>query len=150
MHVRWERDGTISANGRAIAQVDKSFWRERAEVVLEGQPWVFGTEFGGSLFAESQGRQQLRAEKAGFFGSSWRITGASDPTLEIKKAGLFSNGWSVLAQGEVVSEVTSGSFWTNRPEATLPGEVPPIEGVFVLWVCYTLSQRESAQNSSTT
>lgn len=144
MLVRWERDGSITADGRQIATLDKSFFRERAEVVVDGQRWVFGKEFAGPLFAEHEGQQKMRADKAGFFSSTWRIEGASDPTLEIKRAGMFSSGYVVLAQGKVVSEVKKGSFWSNRPEARLPGEVPPIEGVFVLWVCYILAQREDS------
>lgn len=146
MHVEWE-SGAITADGRVVAEVDKSFWRERAEVVVDGEQWVFRSDW-SRLVAESGDVVHYTASKRGMFSSHWVIEGASDTTLEIKSSGFFSSGYDILAQGAVVSQVKSGSIWSTKPQADLPDSVPLGEAVFVLWVCYTLMQRDS--NSSTT
>lgn len=143
MHVQWESDGRITADGRAIAVVDRSFWGNSATVDVVGEQWNFSHSW-GTYEAESGGQVRWTASKQGFFNPSYLIEGASEATLEIRSAGMFSSGFEILAQGQVVSEVGNASFWGNRPEADLPDEVPLAEAVFVLWLCYMLRQQQSS------
>lgn len=147
MHVEWESDGSITADGRVIARVDKSFWRERAELDLDGEQWLFRSSW-GEFVAEVGGRPGYVASKQGFFSNAWAVEGASDATLQIKKGGLFSTGYDILVHGQVVTRVKGASFWTNRPQADFPSDVPVAEAVFVLWVCYLLMKRDSSSSSS--
>lgn len=147
MHVEWESGGRITADGRPIAQVDRSFWGERAEVDIEGEHWVFGKVFGG-LVAELDGQERMRADKSGFFSSTHEVRTSGGHTITLEKSGFFGRGYRIVAPHGVVAEVESASMWMTRPSADFPDDTPAADAVFVLWAVYILMQRQQAAASS--
>lgn len=147
MHVQWESDGTVTIDERVIAQVDRPFWRERADLVIEGEPWLFRKE-SGDLVGEAQGQRRLAATKTSFWSNRWQVQTTTGSVLEVKKAGMFSSGYVISTAAGEVAEVRSRSFFGVRPEADLPDGVPAADAVFVLWVCFILMRRDSSSAAS--
>lgn len=145
MHVEWEAGGEILADGERVAVVDLSMWRERAEVSIQGEDWVFGKEM-GDLHAESGGAVRMQATRRGFFSSAQDITTSAGHVVSVEREGIFSSGWRISADHGEIAVVRSASMWMKRPEADFPDDTPVIDAVFVLWVVYVLMAR--AQRSA--
>ncbi|WP_156393727.1 hypothetical protein [Nocardioides sp. Root140] len=139
------------ADGTTIAELDKSFWSERATVVIEGRPWSFGKDGGARTgICESDPALRLSATRPSFWRQGWQVTSGST-TYEIKPAGVFISAYDVFRDGTAIGASGKGSFWTNKPWVDVPDDVPAADAVFLLWIAFLMRARaaQSAASAST-
>lgn len=145
MQVQVEAGGTITVDGEQVAAGAASFWRERAEVTIDGQHWVFRSRI-GALVAESSEGHSMRVRRASL-GSRWEVSGKGG-TYTIARKGIMTWTFEITAGDQSIAEVRNTAVFRNRPAASFADGTPRATAVFLLWVVFTLIKRESARASS--
>ena len=147
MELDWASGDVILADGVEVAQAERSWFRERAEVRIGPELWSYRTEGGWSrsiLVGELDGVVGLRATRSGFFTSTWVVDAGADQ-LEIASAGWFGNRLAISRAGTVIGEARSSGLFTTRTRIALSEPVSTQAGCFLLWVTHVeLSRRQSS------
>lgn len=138
---------TVTCDGSEIADGDKSFWSERAQMTIGGTRWEFGKD-GGARTATPAGHPApvMHAERRGLFSSTWDIVCPSG-RYELKQP-FFGREYR-LSRGGVQVGVSGHDFWTwgIRPKLTVDS-IPPEDGVFLLWIAFIMRRRQQAAANS--
>jgi hypothetical protein len=151
MEYGWERGDVIVADGVEVASAERSWLRERAEVRVGDERWIFEAAGGWlgrrRLVGLRDGSEQMAAEPSGFWQTAWAIT-AGDAQLVLSPAGVFTNRMVLRQAGIEVGSVRASHLFTNRPELTSTVPLPPATAAFVLWVAFVELARRSRSASS--
>lgn len=143
----WQgRTGTVTVGGAAVATVRRVLLRERAEMDIDGAPWVLATHRGEITAADPSGTVRHVARGEGFWRRRWTLGLAGHP-VHLERAG--GRRWRLVElTGAVTGEVRVRGFLRQHVEAQLPDGTAPDTVVFVLWVADLLVRRASAAASA--
>jgi hypothetical protein len=143
--MRWfSWDFSVERDGRAVAELDISWWRERGDLTIAGQTYAIVRE--------------------GLISSDFRLTApdhsvvatASKPSVLRRRFDVVYRGhtvvlearsaWrrtmDVLLDGRAVGAITPAGAWSRRASAELPESLPLPVQVFVVWLAVLLWKRE--------
>ena len=142
---RWfSWDFTVERDGRAVAELDFSWWRERGELAIAGETYAITREgFISSDFTMTApgGAVVATASKPSVLLRRFAIVhGGHTVTLEARSA--WRRTMDVLLDGHAVGAITPDGAWTRRASADLPDALPLPVQVFVVWLAVLLWKRE--------
>ena len=130
----------VEREGRVVAELRPSSFRERADVAIEGAPWQFFKR-SGDLHAVREGMPEaLTASRPSFFRQAWEVD-AGTIAYRIEPAGFFRSGYHVLCGATRIGYSDKIGFWTRRPTLDVDPSVPLEHQVFLLWVAYVMRKR---------
>jgi hypothetical protein len=143
--VRWfSWDFTVDRDGRRLATLDLAWWRERGELVIDGQP--FGVARQGLLSGDfrltaADGRLIAAASKPSVLRRRFDVVYGGH-TLTLQARSTWGRAMDVHLDGLAVGGIVPAGAWTRRASATLPDSVPLPVQVFVIWLAMLLWKRE--------
>ncbi len=146
MQVDWARGDVIVVDGVEVAHADRAWFRERAEVQIGAESWVYRTQgslWRSQLVAELDGVERFRARSSGVFSVTW-IVEAGPETLQLKHAGIFTSRLVVTRAGTVIGQATRSGMLTSRARLALSEPVDLRVGCFLLWVAHVDFNRKQA------
>ncbi|CAM3641180.1 hypothetical protein OCAE111667_19830 [Occultella aeris] len=141
MQAIWDNDHVL-LDQRIVADVDRSFWSERARVVIEGVPWEYGkdgSERVGTIVGEPAAR--CRAVRPSFWRQNWVIAIGPTTRYEIAPEGAFRRSYVVTRDGQWVGSSGVGGFWSIKPTLDIADDVPVADAVFLLWIAFLMRAR---------
>lgn len=147
MRVDWDRGNVILVDGQEVARADRSWLRERAEVQVGTDLWLFRAEgiWGRPpLVAELDGVARMGARASGFLTTTWAVD-AGAGSLEVAQAGMFSSRLLVVRGGARIGEIGRSGFFTNRPQMDLTEAVDVPVACFLLWLAFVEFNRRQSQ-----
>ena len=150
MELDWARGDVIVADGVEVARAERSWFRERAEVQIGPELWLYRATGGwtwSSLVAEVDGVERLHAQRSGFFANRWTITGGPE-TYEITTSGFWGARLAISRAGSQVGEARTSGFFTTRSRIELTEPVTPQVGCFLLWVSFVEFTRRAQTNGA--
>jgi hypothetical protein len=143
--LRWfSWDFSVDRDGRQIAELDISWWRERGELVIDGATYAVVRE--GLLSSDFRmmapdGSVVATASKPGLFRRRFDVVfGGHTVTLQARSP--WGRTMDVLLDGRGVGAITPAGIWTRRASADLPDTLPRPVQVFVLWLAVLLWKRD--------
>ena len=142
MRYLWGAGDVVLADDRPIASAHRAWFRERAEVTVGRDTWLFRAEAGDRV-GETQGLVRVRARKRGFWSSGYDVDSAH-ASYSLGPRNVWSSRLVLTRHGSEIGEVRRSSHWANRPELTTTVDLPDEDAVFVLWLAYLIKNREDA------
>jgi hypothetical protein len=142
-------DFTVSRGGRPVAEVDMSWFRERAEVDIGGRAYQVQREsIIDSTFSLSSGGEVLaRAQKLSVFTRTFEVTVAGR-RFELRALSAFRRGFGLFQQRREVGRVMPVSWLGRKASIELPDDLPLPVQVFVFWLVIVLWRRAANSSSS--
>jgi len=157
-----------------LEALSPSCWSDLYVLKLDGRPWG---EYRGRWFSEGVdihliGRRQLRLDKAGWLGSRFALTDASDGRVlaaadrsgvftsawdlhlsngpaRLASAGWFNTGYRVIQGGRALAEINRVDF-CNRGWAVDGESLQDTDLLFIGLIYHTILRRNAAAAASAT
>lgn len=146
MQFDWAGGDVILVDGVEVAHAERAWLRERAEVQIGPERWVYrsnGAWIRTPLVAELDGVVRFRATTAGFFSVTWTLEGGPE-ALELSHAGIFTSRLHVRRRGEVIGEASRSGLFTTRARLDLVEPIDLRAGCFLLWVAHVEFNRKQS------
>lgn len=138
----------VLLDGSPIASVRQSRWRERAELTVEGQAWVFAAEGGQRVgTCPDQPGRRFTARRPPVGRSGWELE-CDAAGYELLTPPLFSSTIDVCRNGEPLGSGRRVRFWSRRPVLEVDPSVPTEHQVFLLWVAFLMYWRQQRAATS--
>jgi hypothetical protein len=133
----------LDESGPTVGSFEGSPWREGGRIRAGGQEWEFRRERYRRLVlaAPQDGGEYAVAERISAWTGRWQLS-AGGRTYELAKTAWYSRRYELLAGDAVVGELHPRGVFGNKADVTLPPELPPAVGVFVVAVVMTLWRRD--------
>ncbi|MCF6377606.1 hypothetical protein L2K70_08320 [Nocardioides KLBMP 9356] len=150
MELDWAKGNVILADGVEVARAERSWFRERAEVQIGPEAWLYRATSGwtwSSLVAELDGVERLQARRSGFFTNRWAVTGGPEP-YEVTNSGFWGTRLAISRRGTQVGEARMSGVFTTRSRIELTEPVTPQVGCFLLWVSHVEFTRRAHSNGA--
>ena len=130
--------------GRRLADVDLSSWRERGKVVLGG------TEYGvrpeglcGPFVLEDEVSVRARAGKTSWLGYEFEIEFEGDH-YTLKKRSMWSDVVVLRQGGEELGTIRHTAWYKRDARLEMAERLPFVLQAFALWLSLLLWKREAA------
>jgi hypothetical protein len=136
---------TVARDGRALSALDISTWRERGDLVVEGEPYRIAREglCSGDFRLESVGGGVLAtATKPSILCRTFRVS-SGGRTLTLRPRSIWGRALVVREGDRDVGSITPRGVWTHRATAMLPDDLPLPVQTFLLWLAVLIWKRES-------
>ena len=138
----WNFD--ISDEGRTVATIDTSSWRERADLHVAGASYrVYREHALGDFLLEQHGSVVARAEKPSAWFRSFVIR-HDDRHYTLQAASAFSRRFVLVDGTKDVGTIAPAHPGTRRAEVDLPGSLPIALRVFMVWLALLLWRRDAS------
>jgi hypothetical protein len=149
--LRWfSWDFSVDRDGRRVAELDISWWRERGELAVDGTSYAVAREgllSGDFRMTAPDGRLVATASKPSAFRRRFDIVhGGRTWTLQARSAWRRTMDLSV--EGRSAGAITPTSIWSRRATANLPAALPLPVQVFVVWLTVLLWKRDDEAAAS--
>lgn len=143
--MRWfSWDFTVERGGRAVAELDISWWRERGELTIDGRTYGVrrdGLISGDFTLTAPDGTVVATASKPSILHRRFAVVhGGHTITIEARSA--WGRTMDVLLDGRAVGAISPAGAWTRRAVAELPDALPLPVQVFVVWLAVLLWKRD--------
>ena len=143
---RWySSDFSVMDEGRPVAGIDVSWWREKAVLTIQGRPYSVYREglMSGAFVLEHAGTVLARAEKPSVFRRTFLVHYAGrEYTLRAKSA--LRRRFLLLDGSRQVGALAPDSIFARRAAVDLPDEWPFPVRVFIIWLTVILLMRDEA------
>lgn len=140
----FSKDFSLHEQGRLLAELDVSSWREKAELEIGGTPYRLYREglVSGAFVLESDDGILARAAKP----SPWRHRfevelGGRSYTLQ--RLSVFGRRFGLFAGDRQIGGVYPAGPFTRRTRIDLPVGWAPAVRVFVFWLALVLRMRDA-------
>lgn len=144
MELSWESTGEIRSAAGTVARVDRSRWRERAEVHIDGRRWEFRGR-NRRLTAQGDDGTEMVAEQPSLWRNGWVVrTPAGRYDVSHPKA--FSNTLQVARDGAEIGSIRL-SVWALRPRLTISDGTPLPDALFLMWLGRIVADRTARSAS---
>jgi hypothetical protein len=132
------------ADGRHVADLDLSSWRDRGKVALGGTDYRVRREgLFGPFVLEDDAGVRARARKTSLLGCEFEIEFEGDH-YTLRKQSMWSHA-IVLSQGAEELGTIRRAAWYNRgAHVELAERLSPVLKAFALWLALLLWKREAA------
>jgi hypothetical protein len=142
MRYLWGAGDVILADDQPIASAHRAWLRERAEVSIGGDDWLFRAEHSDRV-GECQGQVRIRARRRGFWTTRYEIDSAH-ASYSLGPRNYLSSRLVLTRERSEVGEIRPTSWWAHRPELTATVDLPPEDAVFVLWLANLIAIRDES------
>ena len=131
---------TVRQDGDTIADIDLSWFGERAEIRAGGQTYSAYREslLAGTFVLQSGERALARAQKVSAFARAFAIDLAGRP-LELKATSVWTREFGLSEGGVPVGRIGPAGWFGRRAVIDLPADVPLPAQLFLLWLVLVLS-----------
>jgi hypothetical protein len=143
--MRWfSWDFTVERDGRPIAEIDISWWRERGELIVEGVRYevtrknVFCSDF---TMHAPDGTVVASAYKPSIMSRHFELEHGGHASTVTARS-MWSRTMDVLLDGRAAGVIAPRGAWTRRATADLADELPLPVQVFAIWLAVLLWKRE--------
>ena len=135
------------AEGRHVADVDLSAWRERGKVMLAGTEYRVRPEgLCGPFVLEDDVSVRARARKTSLLGCEFEIEFEGDH-YSLRKRSIWS-GAMVLRQGaEELGTIRPTAWYRRGARIELAERLSPVLKAFAVWLALLLWKRDAAAAS---
>ena len=136
---------TVRQDGNTVADIDPSWFGERAEIRAGGQAYSAYREslLAGTFVLQSGERALARARKASAFVRAFDIDLAGRP-LELKAASVWRREFGLFENGVQVGRISPVGWFGRRAVIDLPPDIPLPAQLFLLWLVLVLWRRADA------
>jgi hypothetical protein len=136
---------TVRQGGNTIAEIDPSWFGERAEIRAGGQTYAAYRESlrAGTFVLQSGERALARARKASAFARAFAVDLAGRP-LELKATSVWSRAFGLFEGGVPVGRIGPAGWFGRQAVIDLPPGVPLPAQLFLLWLVLVLWRRADA------
>lgn len=136
-------DFTLVNEGKALAEIDTSSWREKGTLTVSNTVYRVYREglFSGAFVLENNGTVLARAEKASAL-SRRLIIDVDGARFELRPRAMFSRGFQLLEGNEVVGTLSPGGFLGRRMKVELSESLPLPIRAFMVWLAVLLWRRD--------
>jgi len=131
-------------DGRPVADMDLSCWREKGVLSVQGADYRVSREraLSGDFILEHAGSVLARATKPSAFHRSFVLSyNGRRYTLQAKSP--FRRAFVLLDGAVEIGSLTPDSAWTRRGTVTLPDDWPLPVMVFAIWLTIILWKRDA-------
>lgn len=137
---------SILQDGTAIADIDMSWVRERAEVTIAGHHFTVcrTSVLRGTFELQSGDGVLAHAQKAAFFRAF--NVGFTDRNLELKALSIFTREFGLFEHGVQIGRIGPTGWLTRKAVVDCSGEVPIPVQVFLFWLVAILWRRAANNN----
>jgi hypothetical protein len=127
-----------------VAQVERGWFRERAEIAIRGERFVLEREswMSGAFLPARKGALVASAEKESWFCRSFLVT-AGDRRLELSAKSMFSRDFLLREGFRQIGSVRPVGVFTRCAEVDLPEDLDLYVRVFVFALVTLLWKRAS-------
>lgn len=136
----------VLSDGRVVATLQASNWRERAIALVGDRSWTFtkaGREIVGRWTPEPEGSARLRARQTSMCKGTWEAD-LEGTVVIVESASMWKGTHRFLAGGRQVAGSGTVGTWSTRPTLAADAAVPLDHQVFLLWLLVVISRRNSA------
>lgn len=137
-------DFAVERDGEPIADIDMSWFRERAEVRIGGQTYLFSREnMLLGTFALRQGNRIIaRAQKASVFRRAFEVE-TDGRTLTLSAVSVFRREFELVREGAQMGRIYPRSWFGRTAVIDLPDELSLPVQVFLFWLVIVLWRRKA-------
>jgi len=143
--MRWfSWDFAVERDGREVAELDISWWRERGALTITGQTYAIAREgliAGDFRMTAPDHSVVATASKPSVLRRRFDIV-CRGHTVVLEARSAWRRTMDVLLDGRAVGAITPSGAWTRRASAELPDALPLPVQVFVVWLAVLLWKRE--------
>ena len=135
-------DFTITERSQPVAEIDISWWREKAALTVQGMDYRVYREgmMSGDFVLESSGSVVARAQKPSAFHRSFVIN-HQGRRYTLQAESVFRRTFLLLDGGRKIGSLSPQGAFTRRATADLPPALPLALRVFVIWLAVILWKR---------
>ncbi|HEX4964068.1 MAG TPA: hypothetical protein VF173_24800 [Thermoanaerobaculia bacterium] len=125
-----------------VADIDMSWWREKASLTIQGRPYTVYREglMSGAFILENEEGVVARASKPSAFRDSFDVEHSG---REYKLSYAHGREFLFLENRRKVGSVARTRMLSRRTDVDLPEDLPLPVKVFVVWLALILWKRES-------
>jgi len=137
------------SDGRHLADLDLSSWRERGKVTVDGSEYEVRREglCRGPFLLVQEGSVRGQARKTSLFRKEFEIEFDGDHyTLKARSA--WGRPLVLLQGGQVLGTISPTAWYSRNVCADLPDELSPLLKAFVVWLVLLLWKRDAAAASA--
>ena len=136
---------TVRQDGNTIADIDPSWFGERAEIRAGGQTYAAYREglLAGTFVLQSGERALARAQKVSAFARAFAVDLAGRP-LELKATSVWGREFRLFEGGVPVGRIGPAGWFGRQAVIDLPPDVPLPAQLFLLWLVLVLWRRADA------
>ena len=132
------------AEGRHLADLGLSSWRDRGTFVLGGAEYHVRREgLGGPFVLEHDGSARARARKTRFFGCEFEIEFEGDH-YTLTKRSMWSDVIVLRQGGEELGTIRHTAWYKRDAHVELAERLSPVLQAFAVWLALLLWKREAA------
>lgn len=137
-------DYEVSAGNEPLADIDLSWWGEKATIRIAGQDFRVHRErtFSGRFLMESDGHVMATAEKPSALRRRMVIDYAN-ASYDLAPRGLFTRTFDLHSGGAVIGSLSAKGLMTRKMKVDLPESLPLPLRVFVVWLTVMLWRRDA-------
>jgi hypothetical protein len=146
MRYEWASDGYITCDDVPIAQISRSWFRERADLLVDGTELIFRAA-GSERVAVTDDVVHCRARRTSFFSQAWAVTGQGGD-YEVRPGGVFTTAVSVTCSGTEIGRIGSSGVFTMRPRLDIDPSVPTVDALFLMWIGFIIRSRRAHRSQS--
>ncbi len=131
----------METDGVPVATLYHAVSGERAQVNIDGQPWIMASARGEISATDPARVPRHRAHRVGFLPRHWTANLDGRSVVHLESAG--SRHWRLRnAEGTaVLGQVRVNGLFRPRVLAELPDATSTDVAVFVLWLTFVLDRR---------
>ena len=122
------------AQGRHVADLDLSSWRDRGKVVLgEAEYRVRPEGLFGPYVLEDAGAVRARARKTGLLGCEFEIEFEGDH-YTLKKQSIWTGAYVLQQGGEELGTIRHAAWYKRGARVEMAERLPDVLKAFALWL----------------
>lgn len=136
-------DYVIEEEGRAVAALDLSVWRERGTLELDEGTFSLSREglLRGVFTLEGQGRTVARATKPSVLRSTFELRVGGE-RYHLGRRSIFGRAFDLESRGRVIGSIRPTSFLSRSADVDLPRDWSLATRLFAVWLVLVMWRRD--------
>jgi hypothetical protein len=129
-------------DGKVVGEMDRSLWRESAEVELNDGRYSFYRDqvIGGDYVIDHKGQILARATKPSWWRSALDVE-LFKRSVKLRRPSIFVRRLAVFEGGRRVGTIYPG-WITGRVKIDLPPDWTVLDRAFLFWLCSLMWRRQ--------
>jgi hypothetical protein len=129
-------------NGRAVGDMERSLWRETAELDLDDGHYSFYRDqvIGGHYVISHKGQTLARASKLKWWRSNLEVE-LFKRSVKLRRPSISMRRFAVFEHGRQVGTIPP-AWLTGRLKIDLPPDWTVLDRAFLFWLCSLMWRRQ--------
>lgn len=135
----------LQQDGRLVADLDVSSWREKADAQIDGETFRLYREgmMSGVFVLEWNGKTLARATKPSVFSDRFELE-VGNRSFTLRKESMWSRRFGLFEGEQQVGRVAPAGMFTRRTLVELPADWPASVQTFVFWLALLIWNRNQS------